>query len=332
MPKYLDLDGLTYLWGKIEDKFVEQETGKGLSTNDFTTTEKNKLAGIESGAEANVIESVSVNGTALTPFNKNVSIQTPQYVINANPYDIVYVMSGTLNNVSGAYLMYNDGSVDPQSAGFFPDMIGVSYAAEQVINTADDNAQTLISAKVPVAGQDLPLMDGTAEVGVSNKFALADHVHPTDTSRQATLVSGTNIKTINGNSILGSGNLTITGGEANVIENISVNGISGTVSNKVASVTLDAVDITFDTSASAFFENTGDYVDSALLELADYKQDTLVSGTNIKTINSTSLLGSGNIAIEGLPSVSSSDNGKVLRVVNGVWSAVSLPSASGVSF
>ncbi|MCL5460113.1 hypothetical protein M3M33_15860, partial [Loigolactobacillus coryniformis] len=27
------------------------------------------------------------------------------------------------------------------------------------------------------------------------------------------------------------------------------------------------------------------------------KQDTLVSGTNIKTINSTSLLGSGNIAI-----------------------------------
>lgn len=32
------------------------------------------------------------------------------------------------------------------------------------------------------------------------------------------------------------------------------------------------------------------------------KQDTLVSGTNIKTINSTSLLGSGNIAISGNPS------------------------------
>ena len=35
----------------------------------------------------------------------------------------------------------------------------------------------------------------------------------------------------------------------------------------------------------------------------------------------------------GLPPVSSpTDDGKVLRVVNGVWSAVSLPSASGVSF
>lgn len=36
--------------------------------------------------------------------------------------------------------------------------------------------------------------------------------------------------------------------------------------------------------------------------------------------------------IEGLPAVTSSDNGKVLRVVSGAWSAVQLPSASGVSF
>ena len=33
-----------------------------------------------------------------------------------------------------------------------------------------------------------------------------------------------------------------------------------------------------------------------------------------------------------IPAVSSTDNGKVLRVVDGVWSAVSLPSVSGVSF
>lgn len=33
-----------------------------------------------------------------------------------------------------------------------------------------------------------------------------------------------------------------------------------------------------------------------------------------------------------LPAVTTSDNGKVLRVVSGAWSAVSLPSASGVSF
>lgn len=33
-----------------------------------------------------------------------------------------------------------------------------------------------------------------------------------------------------------------------------------------------------------------------------------------------------------VPAVSTSDNGKVLRVVSGAWAAVSLPSASGVSF
>lgn len=57
-------------------------------------------------------------------------------------------------------------------------------------------------------------MDGTAAVGTATTYARADHVHPTDTSRQATLVSGTNIKTINGNSLLGSGNLTISSGSS----------------------------------------------------------------------------------------------------------------------
>ena len=33
---------------------VDKESGKGLSTNDYTTAEKNKLGGIESGAEVNV--------------------------------------------------------------------------------------------------------------------------------------------------------------------------------------------------------------------------------------------------------------------------------------
>lgn len=54
---------------------------------------------------------------------------------------------------------------------------------------------------------------------------------------QEQLVSGTNIKTINNESILGSGNITISGGgggsgEANVIESISINGTAQTVTSK----------------------------------------------------------------------------------------------------
>ena len=195
------------------------------------------------GGEVNVIESISVNGTALTPVNKAVNIQTPQYVINGNSYDIVDVTSGTLNNVSGVYLMYNNGSIDLQSGGFFPDMVGMSYASQQILSAAANTAGQLIT-NTGATASDIPLMDGTADVGDEGRWARVDHVHPTDTSRQATLVSGTNIKTINGTSILGSGDLPL---------------------------------------------NT-------------------------------------------LPSVTSSDNGKVLRVVSGAWSAVSLPSASGVNF
>ncbi len=53
MAKYLDDNGLLYLWQKIKNVFatteamngkVDKVTGKGLSTNDYTTAEKNKLA------------------------------------------------------------------------------------------------------------------------------------------------------------------------------------------------------------------------------------------------------------------------------------------------
>jgi hypothetical protein len=56
---------------------VDTETGKGLSTNDYTTAEKNKLSGIDANAEVNVIETVKVNGTALTPSSKAVNVTVP---------------------------------------------------------------------------------------------------------------------------------------------------------------------------------------------------------------------------------------------------------------
>lgn len=74
MAKYLDMDGLAYLWSRIKEILtgkVDKENGKGLSTNDYTTVEKNKLAGIEanannythpnSGVTASTYRSVTVN-------------------------------------------------------------------------------------------------------------------------------------------------------------------------------------------------------------------------------------------------------------------------------
>lgn len=50
---WLDYDGLLYFWQKLKTILgskVDKVEGKGLSTNDFTTAEKNKLAGIAAGA------------------------------------------------------------------------------------------------------------------------------------------------------------------------------------------------------------------------------------------------------------------------------------------
>lgn len=78
--EYLDKSGLTLLISKIKTALggkVDAVSGKGLSTNDYTNAEKQKLSGIASGAQANVIESVKVNGTALTPSSKAVDVTVP---------------------------------------------------------------------------------------------------------------------------------------------------------------------------------------------------------------------------------------------------------------
>ena len=57
MKDYLNLNGLAYFFNKLSNKFatidsmnnkVDKVSGKGLSTNDYTTTEKTKLASLQS--------------------------------------------------------------------------------------------------------------------------------------------------------------------------------------------------------------------------------------------------------------------------------------------
>src|SRR5690625_2824162 len=56
------------------DKKVDKVTGKELSTNDFTTTLKNKLDNIEAGAEVNTVDSVNGKTGAVTVTKSDVSL------------------------------------------------------------------------------------------------------------------------------------------------------------------------------------------------------------------------------------------------------------------
>lgn len=94
----------------------------------MTAAEGTKLAGIATGAEVNVLESVSVNGTPLTISNKGVNVTIPLTTINSkNKNDIVTEVTPTNNAItfsdiafdgdpnklyqkSGDYLIFDCGS------------------------------------------------------------------------------------------------------------------------------------------------------------------------------------------------------------------------------
>ena len=122
-----------------------------------------------------------------------------------------------------------------------------------------------------------------------------NHTHP---DKQDLLVSGTNIKTVNNQSILGNGNL-------DVGANITVDStLSATSENPVQNkVVKSAVDAKQDTISDLSTIRSGASAGATAVQPAALatKQDTLVSGTNIKTVNNNSLLGSGNITIQGEP-------------------------------
>ena len=131
---------------------------------------------------------------------------------------------------------------------------------------------------------------------VHEKYALANVVEQT---KQDKLVSGTNIKMINNQSILGTGNITIQGGGASVIEVTQAE-----YDALVEAGTLDLTALYIITDATAW-DLSNYYTKSETSGATEIrtafasKQDTLVSGTNIKTINNQSILGEGNIEIQG---------------------------------
>ena len=108
---------------------------------------------------------------------------------------------------------------------------------------------------------DIPI----SEIFDASNYYTKTEVDTALSGKQETLVSGTNIKTINNESLLGSGNINI---EA-----------AGTVDQTIISGSTNAV------AGGAVYDGLA------------RKQATLVSGTNIKTVGNTTVLGSGNIAL-----------------------------------
>ena len=59
------------------DKKIDLDENKTLSTNSFTTVEKNKLKKIEKNAQKNIIKKIKINGILQNIENKNINIEIP---------------------------------------------------------------------------------------------------------------------------------------------------------------------------------------------------------------------------------------------------------------
>ena len=172
--KFLDDTGLTYLWSKLKTLFsgkVDKVSGKGLSTNDFTTTLKNKLDGIEAEANKTVVDD-ALSSSSTNPVQNKV-VNTAISNLDTNKVDKVSGkglstndFTTTLKNkLDGIEAQANKTVVDNALSSSSTNPVQnkvVNTALGTKVNTADivDDLETDNSAKVLSARQGKKLREG----------------------------------------------------------------------------------------------------------------------------------------------------------------------------
>ena len=255
--KFLDENGLLYYDGKIKGRLntkVDKVTGKGLSTNDLTNELKQTYDEtvskvdqiIAEGGEPNVIETVKVNGTALTPdAEKAVNIDLSGYAkttdLPTKVPDLTNDGDGTTGSkfATEAYVNTNGGKIDK---------IKVNGTEQTITNKAVD-------ITVPTKTSDL--------TNDSNFAVDANYVH-----------TDNNYTTAEKNKLSGIA----TGAQANVIESIKVNGTAQTITSK-------AVDITVPTNNNQLTNGAG-YQTASEVQTAINSAISGITGIDFQVVTS----------------------------------------------
>ena len=118
--KFLDKAGLIYYDTKVKARDAQkselptkltdlnndgnfvQDVAYKHTDNNYTDAEKTKLAGIDTGADANVIEAITVNGSAAQISNKTVNVTVPTKITDLNN-DGNFVQDATYKHTDNNY-------------------------------------------------------------------------------------------------------------------------------------------------------------------------------------------------------------------------------------
>lgn len=231
MNSFLDKTGLTYFWGKIKDAVSVkadkiQEVNHGTSDTTFTLT-------------PNVMH---IWGTVSS---LNLSLPTDSNsTLDEYLFTFTCPTGGTTLTLPASIVWIQEPEFEE----------GKTYQVSIVNGLAGFLTNNMVAGGGSTPGTETdPIFKASPAYGI----AASDITNWN--SKQAALVSGTNIKTVNNESLLGSGNISIQGGggDTNVIEVVKVNGTALTPdSNKAVNVPVPTESTV---SGWGFTKNTGTY-------------------------------------------------------------------------
>lgn len=288
---------VTGLQTALDDK-VDIIPGYGLSEEDYSTADKNKLAGIDYGATANSPDVYILDRGNHTGTQDISTVTGLQAALNGKQDELV---SGTnIKTINGISVLGSGNMViSGGGGGGSGDVVGPGLSVDGHIAVFDGVSGYIIKDGGPL---------DKAAVGLGNVDNTSDLNKPVSTAQQSALdlkqdelVSGTNIKTINSTSLLGTGNIVIPEGDvagpnSSTDDHLAMfDGTTGKLLKDGGALNKAAVGL-------GNVDNTSDAdkpVSTAQQSALNLKQDVLVSGTDIKTINGNSILGSGNMVISG---------------------------------
>lgn len=173
MAKYLDDNGLLYLWSKIKAVFVAKEAGKGLSTNDLTAALKTNYdaaythsqeAHAPSTAEANVQSDWNVSDSESDAFIKNKPTIPPAVTVDGalsdsstNPVQNK-IVKGALDGKAASSHTHTKANI----TDFPTTMTPTAHAASHASGQADEITPSAIGA---IAASTKGQANGVASLG-----------------------------------------------------------------------------------------------------------------------------------------------------------------------
>jgi hypothetical protein len=263
------------------DGKVDKITGKGLSAEDYTTLEKNKLSIID----MSLVEMLEHKGfpNGYVPLDANGKIN-PQYISSLSiidtyfPADQASMLALSQAGIGDIAFIPNigNGGFDVFVLAAYPASTLANWKSMYLVGVTSINGQVGV---VNLSSDDIP-------EGAVNQYFTNERVD----DRVAALVqAGLNI-TLTYDDIAGT--FTISGIDSYTKAQTDTN-ISAAISALVnaSPATLD----TLNELAAALGDDPA--FATTITTLIGTKQATLVSGTNIKTVGGTSLLGAGDIAV-----------------------------------